>query len=48
MRFIISLLLLCVFFSACSSHREQAELLTRYTNTPTMGDAARAGGEKPF
>jgi len=47
MRF-TSLLLLCVFFSSCSNRHEQIEAFTRYTNTPTMGDAARAGGEKPF
>jgi hypothetical protein len=43
------LILLCaVMLAGCSPAPVAVEVPTRYTNTPTMGDAARAGGEKPF
>jgi len=47
MRF-INPLLFCVILSSCSMKQESIELQSKYTNSPTMGDAARAGGEKPF
>jgi len=28
--------------------QESTDYTSKYTNSPTMGDAARAGGEKPF
>ena len=44
------IILIAVSFTlcACSAPQDGSEQATRYTNTPTMGDAARAGGEKPF
>jgi hypothetical protein len=45
----MKLILLCaVMLAGCSPAPVAVEVPTRYTNTPTMGDAARAGGEKPF
>jgi len=44
----IRMLLLCAVLAGCSPGPVAVEVPTRYTNTPTMGDAARASGEKPF
>jgi len=44
----ISLFFICVVLSSCSIKHESIKLQSKYTNSPTMGDAARAGGEKPF
>jgi hypothetical protein len=44
----ISLLLLCFVLSSCSQDKDMQEYTSKYTNSPTMGDAARASGEKPF
>jgi hypothetical protein len=45
----MKLILLCaVMLAGCSPAPVAVEVHTRYTNTPTMGDAARASGEKPF
>lgn len=39
---------LCIIFSACSNEHKEFNSESKYTNSPTMGDAARASGEKPF
>jgi len=44
----ISLAFILFVFSSCSSSKNINEATSKYTNSPTMGDAARAGGEKPF
>jgi len=44
----INLLLLCFVLSSCSQDKDMQEYTSKYTNSPTMGDAARASGEKPF
>lgn len=44
----IRVILLSSVLAGCSPAPVAFETPTRYTNTPTMGDAARAGGEKPF
>jgi hypothetical protein len=44
----IRAIVLCSLISGCSPVPIAVEVPTRHTNTPTMGDAARAGGEKPF
>jgi hypothetical protein len=47
MRF-INPLLLCFVLSSCSQDKDMQEYTLKYTNSPTMGDAARAAGEMPF
>jgi len=47
MQFIKPLLLFFVL-SSCSQDKDMHEYTSKYTNSPTMGDAARASGDKPF
>jgi hypothetical protein len=44
----MKLILLCALLAGCSSKAINSDFTSKYTNSPTMGDAARAGGEKPF
>jgi hypothetical protein len=44
----IYVIFLCAVLAGCSPAPLAVEVPTRYTNTPSMGDAARASGEKPF
>jgi hypothetical protein len=44
----INLILLCFVLSSCSQDKDMHEYTSKYTNSPTMGDAARASGENPF
>jgi hypothetical protein len=44
----MKIVILCIMFSACSGEHRAIKQESKYTNSPTMGDAARASGEKPF